>query len=170
MIQVSKNSMDQDYKQWRTKAMMIVHGRKTRDDILNLLRIKDPVSATAELTVQIVEKMDAAMRKEGVEVDDAVKLFGAKEVIRQLAEVAESAKVFEMSDDLQDLTLAVAVQEYIKREIKAGRVDPRKIRSESLANIKKMPPKLRREMDEGYRKVQGTAAKYRRMIPSSGGK
>ncbi len=167
MIQPSK-APKQDYEQWITTAMEIVHGRETRDAFLNVLKTptagqqngKGQVEALADACVMVVQKIDQASRQQKVEVEDAVKVIGASEIIKQIYEVGEASGLLRLDQDHQDLALSYAIQEYVGTEIKAGRIDPDRLKAHMQKGMNSLPPEEKQKMQESMARITEVGKRY----------
>lgn len=152
-----------DYTQYLAKGMKILHSRETRDAIMPLLVGDNPVQLVANATIVILQKIDNAARAEGIEVQDTVKLLAAGEFVSQLCEIAEAAKLFALDKDHQQLALAVAVQDYVRAEISAGRIDPVRLMAQVEQGTRKLTPQQKNEMTQSINKLQQTALNDQKM-------
>ncbi|MFA5323822.1 MAG: hypothetical protein WC373_14215 [Smithella sp.] len=151
------NNMKADYVQYVAKGMILLHSAETRDAILQLLKGKNPVQMVANATVVIIQKLDSVTRNAGQEIQDVVKLFAAHEFVKQIAEIAEAARLFKLDDAHQELALSVAVQNYVRSEISAGRIDPVRLEAQVAKETRAMPIDQRKEMMQSIARIQKTA-------------
>lgn len=149
-----------DYDNYINKATMLVHSPDTSPAIQNLLTGPDPVQKVADATVMVMQRLDSAARQAGVEVQDSVKIFGANAIVRLIVELGEAAGKFKLDESLIELALSVSVQDYVKGEISAHRIDPQKLNVAMQADIRKLPPKQRKEIQLSQQRVMVTARKY----------
>jgi len=162
MIQPSSAGVKQDYDKYVSRATILIHSPQTTGAIQNLLAGPDPVQQVANATVMVMQRIDSAARDAGVEVQDAVKIFGANAIVRLIIELGEAAHKFKIKFDepLTELALSVAVQDYVKGEITAHRIDPQRLNVALQADMRTMPPKMRKEMQQTQLRIQQTARKY----------
>ena len=152
--------MKGDYERYTNRAITLIHSPETSDAVLQTLQGPDPVQKVADGVVMVMQRIDAAARDKGVEVQDSVKIFGAHEIVNLVVELGEAAGVLKLEDDLRELALSVAVQDYVKGEVAARRIDPKKLQVAVDADIRKMPPKDRKEIQASQLRIQQTARKY----------
>lgn len=160
MIQPSQQKFKDELDKYNAKATVLVHSKETRKAVLSMLKGKDPVQRVANATVTVMQRIDDAARKSGVEVQDTVKIFGAHEIVEMIIEFGSAAKIFTMDKDLAELALSVSVQDYINSEVKAGRIHAQKLNVALQADIRKLPPKTRKEMQMSQTRIAQTAKKY----------
>lgn len=158
----SGQKAEDDAAQWLALAMDFVHGRQTRGSVGQMLKGKDPVQALANATVMVVKRIDAASRQKGIEVEDAVKLYGAHEICTQLAEVGNDSGAFQVDEKLIELAFSVAVQEYVKGEIADGRIDPARLQAKVQQSVRNLPPEQRAEANAAVKRIAQTADEYGR--------
>lgn len=149
-----------DLKQYVDKGTMLIHSPETRDPVLKMLEGPDPVQKVADATVMIMQRLDAAGRSAGIEVQDAIKIIGAHQLVDQIVEVGEAARKFKLDQDLTHLALSVTIQDYIKIEVSAKRIDPRKLKVALAAEIRQLPPAKRKEVQQSQARIQQIARKY----------
>ena len=159
-ISPSQEPMGKDYQMFVAKGLDLISSPQTRDSIVTMLKAGDPVTALANALVVILQKLDIAARAKGLEVADIVKLYGSHELISELSNVGKAAGIFNLDSNHIELAFSVAVQNYIKGEIAAGRIDPQKLQAQSQASAKKLDPKQRASMQEAVQRIQATAKSY----------
>lgn len=130
----------EDLSRYVSRGMQVLHSRETRDAIFRMLSAKDPVRSVANVVLMVVQKVDDASRKAGLEVQDVIKLLAAMEFIRQIVEIAEVGKVFKLDQRGQNFALVAAVQEYLRGEIQAGRIDPASLKTKLADAIESATP------------------------------
>lgn len=160
MTQASQD-VRKDYDKYLAKATMLIHAPETTGAIQNMLGGGDPVKKIVAATVMIMQRLDGVARASGLEVQDTVKVFAASEIINMIAELGEAAGKFKkLSTRLHELALAAAVQDYVKGEIRAGRIDPKRLQAEMDANLRKLPADQRKEIADAQIRIQQTARQY----------
>lgn len=161
-IQPSTGGLKEDMQQWMAKAMQIVHSKDTRGKIMMMLQssAKDPVQAVANVTTSVMQQVDMITRRAGIEVDDGVKFAGAHELIGQVEEIARMGRLFSLDQRHQELALSVAVQDYVKGEIAAKRIDPYKLQAKIKAGVQAMSPKDKIVMEQSVKRLADTSKSY----------
>jgi len=162
MIQPSQAAVKEDFDKYVARATTLIHSPETTGAVQRMLAGgKDPVSKVAAATVMIMQRLDAAARTSKIEVQDTVKVFGAAEIVNLVSELGEATGVFKkLGTELHELALSVAVQDYVKGEVKAGRIDPKKLQMQMNTDMQKAPPELRKEIEDAQIRIQQTAKKY----------
>lgn len=131
------------YTEFEENYMRLIYdGDHVRPELLDALKAAQdggeatgdgptpPVFALANLTVQIVGRIDDAAENAGRPVSDDVLFHGAAAVIEELAEVAEAANIYDYSDKEMAGALNVAVDMYRDKAMKDGRADESTLTSE----------------------------------------
>lgn len=170
-LKPSQSSPQDDIQKYVTKATILIHSKETTKKIQAALILPDPVQQIANLTVMIIQRIDSAARQQGVETQDNVKLAAAKAIIGLLCELAQAMKKFTLSQDLKTLALATAMQDYYKGEIKAGRIDPIKLKQSKGRAIQSMPPQLLQQSKDIAAKLPMIAKRYNHgkgLMPTKG--
>lgn len=160
MLNQSKVDFKTDYAQYVAKAIKLIHSPDTREAVLSLLNNNDPVSKVAKAAVVVMQKLDAASRASGMEIGDSVKVLGAAEIVKLIVEFGNAARKFQLDEELVDLALSVAVQDYVKQEMAAGRLDGKKLKVAMEADIRKLPPAKRKEVQQAQYRIAQIARKY----------
>ena len=150
----------EDLKKYIERAIMLIHSDETRGAILSYLKGPDPVQKVADATVMVMQRIDDAARQSGIEVQDTIKMYGAHEILKLVVEFGEAAGYFKMGPDLQELALSVAVQDYIKHEVQSGKINAQRLQAKMQIDIRKMPPKMKAEIQASQARIQQTARKY----------
>ncbi|MEA1992214.1 MAG: hypothetical protein U9N58_08485 [Thermodesulfobacteriota bacterium] len=159
--------MEEDLDKFITKGTMLIHSPETRNQILSLLQGRNPVESVASALVITVKKLDEVSRREGLEVNDSVKLKGSEELISQIIEVGKAADTLkDFDDDKKELAYSLGVQEYIKGEIQAGRINKQALAEEIKTAMEELPEESRKELDTQLKRINKTSELY----GSSGGK
>jgi hypothetical protein len=156
----SKADFMHDYNQYVDKATILIHAPETRDSVIAMLDGPDPVQQVANATLLVTQRLDMAARQSGIEVEDGVKMYGANQIVRLICEVAAAAGKFNLPEPLIKLAFTVACQDYINGEIAAGRINRQQLRVQVLADIRQMPPKLRKQVQQAPAEIQQTARLY----------
>ena len=160
----STRPMGLDLQMYIAKGLELISSPQTRQSVLVMLKNGRPVEALAATLVVIMQRLDAAARKKGIETEDVVKIFGAHELAVELAKVGQAARIMNLDEDHVELALSVAVQDYIKGEVAAGRINPGKLQEKLRTGMAQLSPEKRQEAKAAIEKLQLTAKKY-----SSGG-
>lgn len=160
-VKVSQQTLNNDLHQYIAKGLQIISSPDTRDSIVTILKNGDPVSALANALVIVVQKLDMASRKKGVEVADFVKLLGATELLKALTNVMKNAGIADLDKKHQALAMALAMQNYQRAEIAAGRTNPAKLEQQQNLMRSKLSPKMLKNVETGARVVQETALQYK---------
>ena len=161
MIQPSNATIQHDFDQYVNRATILIHSPQSRKQVLAMLLAgSDPVQRVSDATVMIMHRLDSTARDAGIEVQDAVKVMGAHAIVGLIVEFGNAAKIFNLNDDLSELSLSVAVQDYVRSEVKAGRVDPQKLKVAFDADLRSMPPKFRKEAQLAQQRIPMIARQY----------
>lgn len=140
MIAFSEADIKEDLSKYIDMAMQIIHSKATTANIQKQLTAGNHVEQVAKMAVMIMQRIDTATRDSGVETQDAVKVVAAQAIVGLLCELAEAAKLFDLSDDHKLLALSAAIQDYFKAEIAAKRIDPEKLKAGIGQNLMQKDP------------------------------
>jgi len=153
-------AIESQHEQYLAKGMEMIHSPQTRDSILELLRASDPVDALSKTLVMVLHKVDEAARSANLEVEDAAKLMGASELLTQLYEIGEAAKIMKLMPDEIHLALAAGIQNYVKDEVVAGRINPQKLAETMKKNLSLLSPKEKADSLLALKKIEQTGKEY----------
>jgi hypothetical protein len=161
-IAPSQAKYKDDYDTYVDKATILIHSPQTRELFLKSLGItKDPVQTVADLTVQIMRRVDSAAREHGIEVQDGVKAVAAHTIVDLVCELADAARLFTLKPILLKLTLSVVVQQYMQQEIKAGRIkNPKMLLAAMYNDMRNLDPKQRKAAQVMLKELPTVAKKY----------
>ena len=160
--EVPEENVAEDTAKFVAKGMKIIHGPDTRDALVNKLKTKNPVQAVSEVVIDVTKRLDASARQEGKEIADKAKLEGAVEIFGQVIEVGETAGVLEMDEKQKQLSLSLAIQNYIDAESKAGRIDKQALGKEMTQQIADMDPEQRKNLNQQLLTINSTAEQMKR--------
>ena len=149
-----------DHEKYVVKGMELIHSEATRDSIIELLKSGDPVGALVKTLVMILHKVDEAARTAGIEVEDSAKLLGAGELLGQLYEIGKAAGIMKLEPDEIHLALAGSIQNYVKDEVAAGRIDPKKLAATMKNNLSQLPAKDKAASLLAMKKIEQTGKNY----------
>lgn len=144
--------MKKEHDIYLAEGRKIING-KDRDRITQMLQGKNKVKLVAKVIVWVMQKLDNVARKEGIEVDDGVKATVAQTLFEEIIEVWR----IEMTDDQKELCFSVIVQDYVKGEVAAGRIDPDKLKAQTERAVREMPPEQQQKVKESLARIQQTA-------------
>jgi len=154
--------MKADLNQFVSKGMQLLHSEDTRDQVVSVLRSSsNPAQGVSDALVPIVQRIDSASRAAGQEVHDAVKLLGAIELVGQIIEIGELSKALpKMSDEDKNTALAVSIQDYMKGEIDAGRVDPKVLQQQLSQGMNQLSEDQKIQIGDSMKSIHETAMSY----------
>lgn len=159
-IKASSSGDKEDLERYINRAILLIHSPETRQAVLAMLGGENPVQTVADATVMVMQRIDTASRQAGIEVQDTVKMYGAHEIVNLVVEFGNAARKFKLTPDLAELALSVSVQDYVKQEVQAGRINADRLKAKMAADIRKASPKVKKEIQASQTRIQQTARKY----------
>lgn len=145
-----------------TRGIELLHAPQTRDDIVAALKNSpNPVEGIANQAKAIIQKVDSISRKEGIELDLQAEMFGGKDLVAEIAEIAEAATGIVIDEDDRQLAFSVSVQNYLKEEIAAGRVDPEELKAGAQQALSQMPKEGQEAANNEMLKIDATAERLK---------
>ena len=152
-------------QRYAQKALVILHTPGIRDSLVNMLNPKDPVNTVAAVVVLVAQRIDTAARQSGMEVPDVAKACAAMGIVKEVAHMGAVAKrIPQLSNDQINLALSVTVQNYIKVEVAAGRINAQQMQMALKTLAQKLPPKTSAPVKKGIEQVQQTGKQYSAQI------
>jgi len=160
-VSPSQNTMKTDEAIYKAKGLELLNSDQTQGEFMTVLKTGDPVTALVNALLLVLQKLDAAQRASGTDVADAVKLLGAEEFFNDLVSKAKAARIFTLDQAHLEMAFSIAVQDYIKGEVAAGRIDPAKLMQQMQQSMAKLPPAQRQEITTAMQRIQKTAQNYK---------
>lgn len=143
-----------------TRGMEILHSPQTKDAILQSMRVSnDPVQAMADKGKEIMQRVDTAARQEGTEINVMAKINGGRELVNEIADLAESAGAPPVSEEDRELAWSVSMQDYMKDEIAAGRLDPKEVEQGVMESMKSLDKEQLEAANQEMIRLDTTAQK-----------
>ena len=155
----SKGAIEREYRAMVAKGTKLIHGKKTRENLLRALQSDNPVEAVSSLTVTIVSRVDQAFRKINKDVSDEVKAIAANNLMGQILEVGEASGTVVLEEDEKELAFSLAINKYMDQEIKAGRIDKDMLAEETGRSVANMDPEQRKTLNSQLERINSTAEK-----------
>ena len=165
----ASNDVKKDIQKYITKATLLIHSPETSKKIQKMLSQPNPVLQIANLTVMILQRIDAAARASGTEPQDIVKIAAAQAIVGLLCEMGDAMHKFKLNKAFKVLALTAAIEAYYKGEIQAKRIDPAKLKQTAGNNIKMMDPKLLEESRKAAAAIPMIAEQYKQRITQQKG-
>lgn len=145
--QMSEDALQRDKEQIVDKGTILLHSPETRDQVMQMISSGDPVDGVAKASVMTIQRLDEVARKAGKETSDTAKLAASIELMEQIIEIGETAKVFKFSDEQRKYAMALGIQNYMKAEIQAGRIDPQELAKGMNSEIEALPEDQKGKID-----------------------
>ena len=159
----NSQKVEGDINQFISKGMKLLHSEQTRDGVLKVLQSQpNKLQAVSDAIVPIVQKIDSSARTAGGEIHDMIKLQGTAELAQQVIEIGEaSGAVDKFTPEETQTALAITVQDYLKGEISAGRIDPNILQQEMNKGLGQLPPKDQEQINQSMQTIDQTAESYK---------
>lgn len=152
-----------DVKKYLDWATILLHAPETTESIQNTLSKKNPVMQVASVTVLLMKRIDDAAREKGTEISDQVRAVSVPVIIGLVCELAEAAKLFTLTPEFKQLALTIAIRNYFKGEINAGRVDPGKLKQALVSTMKKGGPEKLKQAQAFSSKLPAISEQYKKV-------
>ena len=149
-----------DTLKYISKARLLIHADQTIPQLTQMLKGSDPVQRVADASVMIAQRVDAASRTSGHEVNDGLKVAAGMEIVNDISDVLEASLGTVLNKDLRYLAFSVTIQDYVKAEVKARRMNAQQLRVSMQQGIRQMPAKTQKEVKMAPAKIQAIARKY----------
>ena len=140
------------------KGTKYIHSPERRGAIIDILGKTRPEEGIAQAAMLVMNLVDKEGRDAGVDFGDAERIIGGIQLVDQLVELGEMAKVFKPFTDAQrQLAFSLTVQHYLSNEIASGRIDPKKLQDDTEQAISSMPPDQRTKISDQVQGINKTA-------------
>jgi GH24 family phage-related lysozyme (muramidase) len=153
----SEKAVEADYRTMVAKGMKLIHGKESRQNMLQALNSRNPVDAVANITYNVIARIDAALMKANKTISDEVKAVAANNLMGQILEVGEASGVVNLDDNEKELAFSLAIQKYTDAEIKAGRMNKEMFAEETGRSVANMDESQRRQLHEQLQRIDQTA-------------
>ena len=111
----------------------------------------------ANATVHLVQVIDSAARQTGEEIDDRAHIAGAIGICAEVYDIAKEQSLFTMTDKQLQLSVSIAIEQYLKEEIAAGRIDKDKLKASFDQGVSEMTPAQKLELHRQLLVINRTA-------------
>lgn len=118
--------MKQQFSSYRTVVSKLMHSKKTRKEIMKILKSGPPEMSVPQATLSVNDQAISIMEKKGIKLPNDVKIMGSVFVVEDLVQVGNMGAGWEDEVDEQETQLIYqdALQDYIHRGLKDGSIDP----------------------------------------------
>ena len=158
----SPDKLKQDFAQYVSKATTMINSPQTRAQTLTMLKGSDPCKQVSQAAVIVMQQVDALSRRANIEVRDDIKFVATYVIIEQLAQMASAAGLYKLDKDYCLLAMSMAVQNYIKAEVAAHRVDAKQVAVQMQIAQREMPPEQKKAMADATRRMPEIAKRYQK--------
>jgi len=153
-------TLKEDLSKYAQKCRTMLHSQGVIDQVAAMLKGPDPVQKVATVGVMIAQRMDAAIRESGEEVQDSIKVAAGYEIIGDIADILAASGGADLNKDLRYLAYSVSVQDYIKAEIKDGHINAQELKVSMARDIRSLPPKYQKDIAIAPARIQALSRKY----------
>lgn len=140
--------LKEEIERFVVKGSKLIHSPDTRDEVVSMLQVKEPIEAVVDVTVGIVQRIDQLSRNEEIELNDVTRAIGGSKIADEVIEVGEASGIFKLDDNQRQLVYAAGTQKYIQGEIEAGRMDPEKLKQSLTKAAQSLPPEMIAQLDQ----------------------
>lgn len=135
---------------YNTALMHIMHNPKTSQNIVDMLKSAPPEQSIPSTALQLTKSVEGSFQKKGTKVEDSVKLCGAMYLVSDLAEIGNSAQLWEKPISEQDTPtiLQEVVTKYIHEGLRNKSIDPIKLQADAQELFTEEQNKLGGEMQQ----------------------
>lgn len=119
------------YTKFVDNGLKVIFDRKTVPGLLKRIKAGDsPAEGLASSTVMIVTALKDSAERQGQQIDDAVLLHGGQELMENIAELSNAAKVHTFTPDEIESAMYSALDQFGTREMERGTLDKEKLARE----------------------------------------
>lgn len=155
-------ALKKDIGQFVNNAIGIMYHEVEYPKNVKLLKDESisPMLRVSNIAVPIAQRVTDIARKRGVQPGLETLAQSGPIIVRELLLIAEKEKAFEMDNDEIQATIAYTSQEYMRKQIKRGIYDPKKLQQEMLDAIKDLTPEQKIALDREGEAVQAGVDKH----------
>ena len=111
-----------------SNAINIIHDPKVSQMIIQRLKnSSDLVETTATITVDIVRRLEASARNNGINLNLAVVAQGGNIILNEIITLAKLAGILPLDDEQKYHAYCLAVALYINKAVKDGEITPQEL-------------------------------------------
>ena len=143
-----------------TMGLEMLHAPQTRDKIIDAMMQPHPVDGVKNGVVSLMQRTDEAMRKEGVQISGQAKVDSAVKLVSEVSELSNAIGA-KLDDKEIRLALSLALQDYVKPEIEAGRIDPQEAKAGISQAMQNMSPEQRKTVNDQSLEINDSAQQMR---------
>ena len=125
-------------EEYLANGMQMIHGRETRDQIIDRLRQDDPEKSLADTTDTVMSTLDALASGAGHDVPDMARFIAGLSMLSQIAEVAEAAGIGKFDEDSRVTAFAQLVASQLDKGIRSGKYNPEELKQAAQQAAGKM--------------------------------
>jgi len=112
-------------KKYETVLMNILHGKKTRDQVIEVLKSNpDPFVTIPQAAMTVNDMGVMNMKRGGIDVDPGVQLVASQFLLNDLIELGHASESFQLEDEDIEGLVEDTYQMYIQRGLKDKSIDP----------------------------------------------
>ena len=112
-------------KKYEVVLMQIMHGKKTRDQVIEVLKSNpDPYITVPKAAMTINDMGVQSMKQGGIDVEPGVQLVASQLVLNDLIELGQASEAFMVEEDDIEAILEDTYQAYVERGLKDKSIDP----------------------------------------------
>jgi hypothetical protein len=118
-------------KGYETVLKNLIHGKKTRDEVINMLKGGDAIMSVPQAAMTINDMAMDTMNKGGLKPEASVQMVASAYLIDDLIQLGEAAGAFQTQDGDLDHIMEDTYQMYIERGLKDKSIDPIQLQLEA---------------------------------------
>lgn len=161
-----KAKVEADAHRLVTRGIQLLNSPGVSDSVVNSLKNSpNIVQGVADQARAIIQRIDAATRKEGVELNAESKIYGGMGIVAEIAEIASASGAGELDEDDKELAFSVSVQDYLKEEIAAGRLDPEELKSGLVKSLQGMSKEDMETANQAMLRINSAAERLKGKQP-----
>lgn len=119
-------------KGYETVLKNLIHGKKTRDEVINMLKAGGDALVSVPQTAMTINDMGiATMKQGGIDLDPAVQMVASAYLVDDLLALGDACQAFEAEEDMVEAIMEDTYQMYIERGLKDKSIDPIQLQIEA---------------------------------------
>jgi hypothetical protein len=119
-------------KKYETVLMNILHGKKTRDQVIEVLKSNpDPYITVPQAAMTVNDMGVMTMKRGGIDVEPGVQLVASQLLLNDLFELGQASEAFELQEGDIEAIIEDTFQSYVERGLKDKSIDPIQLQLET---------------------------------------
>lgn len=122
----------EEFDMFVSNGMQILYDEKVAQTVVNnIMNSQDPITAIAQETLNIVDRLETNSAENGVQISDGAKVQGANHIMGEIMSLAEDAGSPKLSEEQRKQCWDMAIAKYLDDGVKSGKISQEQLMSQA---------------------------------------